>query len=216
MTDDIIVSANYNKVAWIYNGITRFVSMGGNTRSQCYFLKHVDKKDTVLNIGCGSIGFNTELARACENVTAVDIAPNMIRIAEKYIRKQDLSDHVTFVCSDIMNIKPEKTYDTVMAGFFLNTFNWNDCVKVMTHITGFVKPGGFLCIADEARGTRLTTKTSLFLFRPLVVWLHRMLAKQPLHQVYDYEPPLKELGFEILEQERDPNDYILSTVYRKT
>lgn len=213
--ENIIVSADYNTMAPVYNFITRLVSMGGNARSQQYFLKHVTQESRVLTIGCGSIGFNAELAEASRYVTAVDIAPDMIRIAEKKIIKKGLSDRISFVCSDIMTFKPEKRYDLVMASFFLNTFAWDDCLNVIEHITGFVKPGGLLCIADEAPGTRLMSKISLFLFRPLIAYLHHLLARQPLHRIYDYAPIITGLGFEIHEQVRDSSDYILSTVYRK-
>jgi ubiquinone/menaquinone biosynthesis C-methylase UbiE len=201
-------------MAKFYDIITRVISQGGNKRSQAYFLKLVSPRHTVLNIGCGSVSFNIELAKHSKNVTSIDVAPKMIEIAKKKLDEKNIT-HVNFICSDIMNYISEQPFDIVFSNFFFNTFLWSDCQKVITKVASLVKKNGLLCIADEVNGSKKSTLLMQKIFRPQLTWLHHKWAKHPLHDIYDYEPFLSTLGFERQEEKRDRSDYILSSVYKR-
>ena len=84
---------------------------------------------------------------------------------------------------------------------------------MLTHLTGLVRPGGLLCIADEAEPRSRLLARPQGLMRRLVMRAHHVWARHPLHGVYDYAPVLAELGFEVVEQRLDACQYIASTVY---
>ncbi len=210
-----VKSAQYDRMAPVYETITRLISMGGNTRSQRRFLKYLQGEPRVLTVGCGSIGFNVDLARSKANVTALDISPRMLEAARASIRAAGVEQDIEFVCSDIMRYKPAQPFDIVMANFFLNTFSWSDCQLVLGHLANQTIPGGLLCIADEARGEKLLTRVMQSIFRPALTWIHHAWADHPLHAIYDYRPVLEAMGFRAIEVLRDESDYIVSTTYRK-
>jgi ubiquinone/menaquinone biosynthesis C-methylase UbiE len=209
-------SAHYGRMAAIYNAVTKFISANGNARSQNYFLKYVRNDQNILNIGCGSVGFSCELSKHCRHVTALDISKEMIAIAEKEVARNGNPANIRFVCEDIMQWKPGIAYDVVFANFFLNTFRWDDCRTVMSHIMGLVKDNGILCIADESKGEHVLTKAELIILRPLIAFFHHLIADHPLHPIYDYSPFITKHGFVLSDVHRDKSDYICSWTYRKT
>lgn len=211
-----VTSANYDAIATSYNVITELISQGGNRRAQRYFLDHIDPASRVLTIGCGSVGFNLDLARHCDNVVFVDISTRMLEITRRNIARAAHRGAFEFVCTDVMRFQPPGKYDVVLANFFLNTFRWDDCRAVLGHIVHLVKPDGVLCIADEARGSKWTTRLEQAIFRPLVTGAHRIWVGHPPHPIYDYTPVLAHLGFRIRARSRDRCDYIESTVYAQT
>lgn len=209
-----IKNTNYNKMAPYYNAITNIISEGGNIRSQRYFLQYVKKTDEVLNIGCGSVQFNSDIARHCNNVVSIDIAEKMIQIAKENLKKKNLDKKVIFVCKDIMKYKTEKKYDVIFANFILNTFEWKNVPEVLSHICSLLEDGGILCIADEHIASKFWPRISQSLFRPGVSFLHHVWAGHPMHKVYNYESVLNDLGLERVYYEIDKADVVESSVYR--
>lgn len=208
-------NTNYNKMAPFYNKITNIISEGGNIRSQRYFLQFIKEQYRVLNVGCGSVQFNIDIAQSSNKVTAVDIAPKMIDIAKCCISANHLNERVNFVCSDIMDYKSEEKYDAVFANFMLNTFEWNYSKKVLNYLCSFVKKDGILCIADEHIADKKLQRLSQKIFRPSVSWIHHIWAGHPLHEIYDYCPVLEEIGFKRIHFKVDKSGIICSSVYKK-
>lgn len=211
----MVRSTNYNFMAPFYNSITSFISMGGNERSQCRFIPFIQSTDRVLNVGCGSIGFNVILAEHCSNVVALDLSEKMLKQLQQSILKNGLCDHVQFECRNILDYNAFEEFDVVMANFFLNTFRLNDCWIVLDHLCKLVKPGGLLCIADETPPRLPIAKFTIAVFRPMFSFIHFVLAKHPLHNIHNYTPIVNNMGFTESAKFRDSTDYILSTVYKK-
>lgn len=210
-----VKSTNYGNLSYTYNAITKIISSGGNQRSQSYFLKLVNPHQRILNVGCGSVQFSTELSRKCKNVTCLDISDKMLTIAKRYVVRNGNIDNISIICSDIMEYSTKEQFDIVFANFFLNTFYWTDCQKALKKLTSLVKPKGLLCIADETEGKHRATRLAQLIVRPLVVWFHHIIADHPFHPIYDYTPTVISLGFSLIERERDKTDYICSTIYQK-
>ncbi len=90
-----------------------------------------------------------------------------------------------------------------------------DCQIVLRHLMSLVKQNGLLCIADEVRGEKSHAKLEQAIFRPFLTYLHAVLAKHPLHPIYDYDQIICQEGFTQIDCHRDKTDYICSWVYRK-
>lgn len=202
-------------MAAIYNVITKIISMGGNKRSQMYFLKYVSREMNILNVGCGSVSFGIHLAAKCNNVTAIDISSEMLSIAKKHAIKINIDKNIRFICQDINTYNPGPQYDIVFANFFLNTFRPDDVFDVLKHVLSMVKPNGLLCIADETEAKKISSKLELKLFRPIFAFLHHVLADHPFHPIYNYTPLIEKEGFVKIDENIDKSDYICSFVFKK-
>jgi len=96
---------------------------------------------TVLDIGCGAGRFTIPLAEKGMKVTGIDYSPEMIRMANQYVkeRKKDgLSLHVTHVCGDFMGKfnKKEKFDVTLAMGVLDYIKDPVPFLKKMKNVTG--------------------------------------------------------------------------------
>jgi len=75
---------------------------------------------TICDIGCGSGRFVTELAkRGAAHVTGVDVAPEMLKLAEQLVSRDGVADRCDFVHNDVLNWKTDRKFDEVIAiGFW--------------------------------------------------------------------------------------------------
>jgi len=74
----------------------------------------------ICDIGCGSGRFVAELAkRGAGHVTGVDVAPEMLKLAEKLVLNQGVDQLCDFYHSDVLNWKTDKKFDmTIAIGFW--------------------------------------------------------------------------------------------------
>ena len=75
---------------------------------------------TICDIGCGSGRFVTEFAkRHAAHITGVDVAPDMLKLAQKLVTTDGVADRCDFVHSDVLNWKTKEKFDiTIAIGFW--------------------------------------------------------------------------------------------------
>ena len=96
----------------------------------------------VLDVACGTgVLFPDYLQRQVGGITAVDISPEMVKIAaEKYPE-----ENVRVFCADVENWEPGMQFDCIMV---YNAFpHFPDPDNLIRTLTGFLKPGGTLTVA---------------------------------------------------------------------
>ena len=70
------------------------------------------KDRTFLDVGCGNGLYSLELARkGAAKVTGIDIAEVMIDLCRKSSQDRNLADRCTFIQTDLLDYKPETTFD---------------------------------------------------------------------------------------------------------
>ena len=96
----------------------------------------------VLDVACGTgVLFPDYLARQVASVTAVDISPEMVKIAaSKYPDAP-----ITVLCADVEELPETKQYDCIM---IYNAFpHFPDPEKLIRVLSGHLKTGGTLTVA---------------------------------------------------------------------
>lgn len=101
----------------------------------------------VLDVACGTgVLIPDYLARNVSFVTAIDIAPEMIRIAEKKFRS--CADRVRFICGDVETYDVGTDYDAIVV---YNAFpHFPDPERLIRHLSELLKEGGILTVAHGA------------------------------------------------------------------
>ncbi len=73
----------------------------------------------ICDVGCGSGRFVAALAKRGAEVTGVDFAPEMLKLAEQLAQKEGVADRCKYVLSDVLDWKTDETFDESIAiGFW--------------------------------------------------------------------------------------------------
>lgn len=104
---------------------------------------HVTEGSRVLDVACGTgVLIPDYLARKVGSVTGVDIAPEMIRIAESKFRQEDT---VRFVCGDVEAAPVGEDFDCVVV---YNAFpHFPDPARLIRTLAQKLRLGGTLTVA---------------------------------------------------------------------
>ncbi len=96
----------------------------------------------VLDVACGTgVLFPDYLARQVGSVTAVDISPEMVKIAAAKYPGQAIE----VFCADVEHWQPPHLFDCIMV---YNAFpHFPDPEGLIRTLSGFLKPGGSLTVA---------------------------------------------------------------------
>lgn len=96
----------------------------------------------VLDVACGTgVLLPDYLERKVESVVAVDISPDMIKIAKEKFPQEN----VEIICADIEEVNWEKKFDCIMV---YNAFpHFPNPENLIKHLSGMLKNGGYLSIA---------------------------------------------------------------------
>jgi ubiquinone/menaquinone biosynthesis C-methylase UbiE len=74
---------------------------------------------TICDIGCGSGRFVSALAQKGGQVTGLDFAPTMLKLAQELVQRDGVADRCDFVLSDVLDWKTDRTFELVIAiGFW--------------------------------------------------------------------------------------------------
>ncbi len=96
----------------------------------------------VLDVACGTgVMIPYYLAQQAASVTAVDISPEMVKIA----RSKFPEENVEILCGDVEEIPFDRTFDCVMV---YNAFpHFSDPERLIRILSQLVAPGGSLTVA---------------------------------------------------------------------
>lgn len=96
----------------------------------------------VLDVACGTgVLLPDYLKRGVKSVTAIDISPEMVKIA----RRKFPEENVHILCGDAEEIVPEPKSDCIV---IYNAFpHFPDPEKLIRHLSACLKPGGRLTVA---------------------------------------------------------------------
>lgn len=194
---------SYAPLAFIYDGLASLYSFGRIAESKRVQLEEIAPGARVLyaGVGCGEDALLA--ARFGAEVTAVDLAPAMLRRLEKKLAREGLGAEL--VEGDVAGLRVDEAYDVVVANYFLNLFEVERASEMLANLVRFVKKDGRLLFADFARpsgGLRSEALCALH-YRPAnwIAWAFGFCA---LHPILDYGELLTPFGFEICNEQRLP------------
>ena len=109
--------------------------------------------ENALEIGCGTGAFARRLAERCGRVTALDLSPEMIRVARERSRQ---FENLQFELADVMTWDfPKSQFDFVCT---IATLHHLDQGELLPKIKNALKPGGVLVILDLVQSATLVER----------------------------------------------------------
>ncbi|POY39209.1 class I SAM-dependent methyltransferase [Solitalea longa] len=138
-----ITSETYNKIANLYQ--QKFMDLDLYNETYDTFCRRVEqKKAAILEIGCGPGNITRYLLsqRPDFNLTGIDVAPNMIALA------QDNNPSASFKVMDCREIHLlEQQFQAIICGFCIPYLSKEDCQKLITDCAGLLNKNGILYLS---------------------------------------------------------------------
>ena len=123
-------------------------------------LVKLDDSAKVLDVGCGPGKWLKILAERSGLVTAIDISPKMVFLAEERAMMERLTN-VTFYVMDVSRLGfPDKTYDFVNCITVLqHVFDDNHWKRAIHEIVRVTKPNGYILLFETAPNFTIKKRT---------------------------------------------------------
>jgi SAM-dependent methyltransferase len=150
----------------------------------------------VLELACGPGTWTPVLLRTASTVTAVDAAPEMLKIAQTRVK----DSRVRFLREDLFDFRPTCTYDAVFFGFWLSHVPMERFEGFWQMVRECLRPGGRVFFVDDANRTPdelIEGETSSTILRRTRSGEQHRIVKVP-HCADSLEDRLRDLGWNVM------------------
>lgn len=183
----------FDRAASFYELAGHIVSTGQIAAVKAWQVGMMSPGDRVLYAGVGAGEDAVIAGRAGIDLTCIDLSNRMLHRTERKLVRAGVP--ATLIHGDVFEHEPEKPYDVVAANFFLNCFPRPMMIRMLGHLTGLVRRGGRLMIADIAPpqgcwGARIAHQ----LHNGATLLAAWTIGLAPLHPIYDYEQYFSTVG----------------------
>lgn len=148
------VADMFNKIAYRYDFLNRFLSIGIDKswrKKAVEKLKSVDPK-TILDVATGTADLAIMAARILQpqKITGIDISEGMLAVGRKKIEKAGLEQLIELLNGDSETINfKDDSFDAVTVAFGVR--NFQDLERGLKEIRRVLKPGGRLVVLEFSR-----------------------------------------------------------------
>ena len=136
------MKANYDKIAPIYDTLSKLVFNRSQLLGQIEQLKNLSDNQHILICGGGSGKILDEISIRMPRgiqILYLDSSQKMIEIAKTRNRGSNI---IEFVCQDILDFETDKSFDIIITSFFFDNFPENKAICVFTKLDNLLVNNG--------------------------------------------------------------------------
>jgi SAM-dependent methyltransferase len=153
----------------------------------------------VLEIGCGTGALTLAMAEGGAIVTALDLAPAMLAVAEGKVNQAGLEGNVEFKLMDAALMGDHfdaGTFDLVVGSLVLSEMAPDALAYVLKECLALLAPDGKLAIVDEVAPSRLLYRLALGVVRLPLRFITWLLTRTTTHPLRNIRSTLSRAGFD--------------------
>ncbi len=115
-------------------------------------IKFLNKKDIVLDLGCGN-GYSTAIfAKYCKMITGVDFSNEMIKRAKK---ENSHNEKIHYLVSDAIDLQINTKFTKIITErCLINILSWEKQKKAIINIASHLKEGGYYLMMEGIKNGR--------------------------------------------------------------
>ena len=182
-----------------YDAGIRILTLGALDSAYDRLTSHIEADQKVIDFGCGTGALSLRAARKGALVTAIDINPHMLEIAQRRAVQEHLTGSVKFREMGVAELGTEAsgTYDVAMSGLTFSELSEDELRFTLAQTSRLLKAQGQLLVADEVRPTRVWARTVNQLIRLPLTLLTYLLTQTSTRPVDGIEARIGEAGLEV-------------------
>jgi ubiquinone/menaquinone biosynthesis C-methylase UbiE len=204
---------DYNKIAFIYDTLSRLVYRKSIVQAQVFLLSYIKANDKILLVGGGTGWILEEIAKLRQQGTVVvyvEKSAAMIALAKK--RKYP-GVQVEFIETAIEDYATAEKFDIVVTPFLFDNFRKEKIDLVFEKLNKVLKPGGFWLYADFINDQQGKKYWQQFLLKTMYFFF-RVTTKIEAQELIDMRPYFQQ-DFELAAQQMFYHQFIQAVAFRK-
>ncbi len=208
------MAANYDKIAPVYDLLSRLVYGNSIRKAQCSLVQFIKPENRILLIGGGTGWILEEMAKLHTSgltIDYVEASAKMIQLAQKKSRGNNT---VRFIQTPVEDFSAAGLYDVIFTPFIFDNFNKEKAALIFKKLSPLLKSQGIWLHCDftgdkkeDPFWQRLLLKIMYAFFR-----LTTGIETSKLIPIENYFQPAYQKIFEMYFYAR----FIQATAYRKT
>lgn len=204
---------DYNRIAWAYDVLARWMFRGNILKSQTHFIWKFKAGDRILIIGGGSGEVLTDIEQLNIPLIIDFVEPSgrMIHKASKRI-KDSSNLIVNFHQTSFELFQTNEAYGIVCCFFFMDLFKEDTLGEHLNHINVLMKEDGNLYVTEFRKGFEKWWQ------KPLSIFMHmffKLTTNLESDRLKDIDQSIRNSGFMKIKEDRFFSDFIFSAIYQK-
>jgi len=171
----------------------------------------IARDDKVLELGCGTGTLAILCAAKGAEVTAIDLSPKMLAIAQRKFKKADLTGKTKLLRMSAMDMDTafdDHSFNVITSTLVFSEMSRDEIRYVLNQCHRALKANGSLLIADEIMPRNPFGKFLLFLFRLPFTIIAYIFTQTTTQAVASLDEDLRQAGFNIVKT----RSYLLGTM----
>ncbi len=208
------MKANYDKIAPIYDTLSKLVFNRSQLLGQIEQLKYLEPNHNILICGGGSGIILDEIAKKIPNglrILYLDSSQKMIDIAKTRNRGNNI---IEFICQDILDFETDKRFDVIITSFFFDNFPEDKANYVFGKLDKLLVNKGLWFQNDFT----LSSNTGIWwksIMLKIMYLFFNLTSNLGNYKLIEMEAIFDKHSYEVLEKNWYFKKFILSIAYRK-
>lgn len=182
-----------------YDKGIRILTLGRLDKAYDRLVSPIQKRQKVLDVGCGTGALTLRAAQKGARVKGIDINPQMLEQARNKAKVRGLEPVTEFIEKGVSELDEEGTaaYDAVMSGLCFSELSEDEIHFALRQIKRILKEQGLLLIADEVRPHGIFRRIIHWVIKVPLLIITYVLAQTSTRAVKNLPQRIDDMGFRI-------------------
>lgn len=205
---------NYDKLAWIYDPLSRFVFFKAQVNAQISLLPFISANSKILIVGGGTGWILESIAKLYPtglSITYVEISKKMIELSQKRDCK---NNKILFVQQAMEDYVLIEKYDVIITAFFFDNFKEDKATSVFYQLNNSLNKKGIWLFSDFILDQKNGKKWQEFLIKTMYFFF-KIVTKIEAEKLIPMEPVFEKSGYQNIFETYRYGKFIKSIVFKK-
>ena len=208
------MKANYDKIAPIYDTLSKLVFNKSQLLGQIALLKYLNANQHILICGGGSGKILDEISIKIPRglqILYLDSSQKMIEIAKTRNRGSNI---IEFICQDILDFETDKRFDVIITSFFFDNFPENKANYVFGKLDSLLVNNGLWFQNDFTLSSNTEIWWKSIMLRIMYLFFN-LTSNLGNSKLIEMESVFDAHSYEVLDKNWYFRKFIVSITYRK-